>query len=406
MPLTKTLSETALARLILIIATVFIANIDIHLPALPRLVDYFQTTELMVQISVMTNAISSAVLGLFYGRWGDTYGRRPTLIAAFILFLIGNIGCIFSPTIEIFLASRFIQSLGGCGIGVITITLLTDIFDGKRGVKYFNLFTMLFPLMWIISPIISAQLMKYFNWQACFVALFCWASFGAYLAWQHIPETTNAEDRHAPYPMSELGRKLIRFLTNPAYILPVIGHSLPIGCFAAYMINSSFVFIETFGYTPVEFSLIQLIPVSTLLIGTQGYNILLKRMNVAQCLKIGLSGSALVAILALLCALELIPQTPAFVLTVASLMTLCQPLIVSPAAYLGISASDPKEKSLAVGLMALIRNSMLFCVVYPAGLAFTGTITPVFTIISFTCCVLLLIMARVLRHARLLQESA
>lgn len=401
----KSLPLKHLARVILLTATVFIASIDIHLPALPLLVDYFQTTELIIQITVMMNAISTAFLGLFYGRWGDIQGRRPTLLAAFAIFLAGNLGCILSPTVEIFIAARFIQSLGACGIGIITMTLLTDLFKGSDLAKYMSKFSALFPITWIISPIISAQLLKYFNWQAGFMALLLWASLACYLVWRLVPETIPEEERHAPYPLSTLGQKLRQMLTCGKYIFPVTAHSLPIACFGTYIINSPFIFIETYGYTPVEFSLIQVIPITATLIGTQVYSHIVLKVGIPACLKIGLSATFIFAGIALASVVGMIPQSAHSIIAAFSLFTFFMPFVVSSGAALGMQASL-KNKALGVGLMAMVRNVSMFIVAWLTGLAFDGTITPVFIALSLTCCVMISAMILTLRGGPSLSPQA
>ena len=67
----------------------------------------------------MGAALYGTVLGSVVGSWpADRFGRRPTLLAVGVLFLVSAIGCALAPSVEIFIIARFI---GGLGIGISTV---------------------------------------------------------------------------------------------------------------------------------------------------------------------------------------------------------------------------------------------------------------------------------------------
>ncbi|MGE5803645.1 MAG: MFS transporter [Gemmatimonadota bacterium] len=67
----------------------------------------------------MGAALYGTVLGSLIGSWpADRYGRRPTLLAVGVLFLVSALGCGLAPSVEIFILARFI---GGLGIGISTV---------------------------------------------------------------------------------------------------------------------------------------------------------------------------------------------------------------------------------------------------------------------------------------------
>ena len=67
----------------------------------------------------MGAALYGTVLGSLIGSWpADRLGRRPTLLAIGVLFLISAVGCGLAPNVEIFIAARLI---GGIGIGISTV---------------------------------------------------------------------------------------------------------------------------------------------------------------------------------------------------------------------------------------------------------------------------------------------
>src|SRR5881409_2158461 len=67
----------------------------------------------------MGAALYGTVLGSLAGSWpADRFGRRPTLLAIGVLFLVSAIGSALASNVTFFIASRFV---GGLGIGISTV---------------------------------------------------------------------------------------------------------------------------------------------------------------------------------------------------------------------------------------------------------------------------------------------
>lgn len=66
---------------------------DMYLPTLPAMSDFFHTTSSRVQLGLTTSMIGLAAGQLIFGPLSDKYGRRPPLLFAMVLFLISTVGC-------------------------------------------------------------------------------------------------------------------------------------------------------------------------------------------------------------------------------------------------------------------------------------------------------------------------
>ena len=67
----------------------------------------------------LASALYGTVLGALFGGWPtDRFGRKPTLLAVGLLFVISAVGCGFAWDVWSFIAFRFV---GGIGIGTATV---------------------------------------------------------------------------------------------------------------------------------------------------------------------------------------------------------------------------------------------------------------------------------------------
>jgi len=68
----------------------------------------------------MGAALYGTVVGSLFGGWPtDRFGRKPTLIAIGVLYVVSAFGCALAPGVWTFIVARV---LGGLGIGVSTVT--------------------------------------------------------------------------------------------------------------------------------------------------------------------------------------------------------------------------------------------------------------------------------------------
>lgn len=72
---------------------------DMYLPTLPSMTNYFHSSSSMVQLGLTAGMVGLAAGQLIFGPLSDRYGRRQSLIAAMILFLLSTLGCLFSQNI-------------------------------------------------------------------------------------------------------------------------------------------------------------------------------------------------------------------------------------------------------------------------------------------------------------------
>jgi DHA1 family bicyclomycin/chloramphenicol resistance-like MFS transporter len=83
--------------------------IDIYLPALPAIAADLHTTTSVMQMTLIAFFVSFGLCQIVYGPLSDVYGRKLPLYGGLTLFILGAIGCAFSPTVGWLTAFRLLQ---------------------------------------------------------------------------------------------------------------------------------------------------------------------------------------------------------------------------------------------------------------------------------------------------------
>ncbi|MFD4248186.1 sugar porter family MFS transporter [Amycolatopsis thermoflava] len=86
-------------------------------------------SEGLVTSSLLLGAALGAVLG---GRLSDRRGRRRTILALAVIFLVGTLGCTFAPDTTVMVISRFVLGLAVGGASVTVPTYLAEVSPAER----------------------------------------------------------------------------------------------------------------------------------------------------------------------------------------------------------------------------------------------------------------------------------
>ena len=373
--LTKFQYTTLYPACLIIAGVLMVASIDIYLPAAPFLRNHFKTSEWMIQLSMMQTPIVASFIGLLYGHWSDTKGRRSAMLSSLGLFSIGSFLCCFSWNIESFLAFRFFQAFGAGGISVISLSVLADMFSGAMYARYMATYSMGFPIMFAVAPVLGAHLLKWFGWQANFWFLGAVAAILWLIFIKKMPETNRGNVNAI-----EWGHifKNIKILTKSGHFMVfALCHGLPVAISAVYSANSSFVFIDKFNFTPTAYAYIQLIPVFLNLIGSITYRHQVLRWGITKCIRYSMYLNMVFLGLTLLGIEFEFLQLPFSIIVIMCILNLSLSSIIASSGTKAVEYA-PQHRGLAVAFLGLLRNGVVAVLVLVVGVFFNGTIVPVY----------------------------
>ena len=167
----KTNSKAFLVILLGVLSAFGPFVVDLYLPSLPQLAQFFDTTASMTQLTLTTAMIGLAVGQLLLGPMSDKFGRKMPLIISLLIYIISTILLIFSPNIETMIVLRPVQGLSSAGSVVISRAVATDLYRGREMTRFFGLLMTINGIAPIISPILGSLLLEYIGWKGVFFFL-------------------------------------------------------------------------------------------------------------------------------------------------------------------------------------------------------------------------------------------
>jgi DHA1 family bicyclomycin/chloramphenicol resistance-like MFS transporter len=230
--------------------------VDIYVPGLPAVSDYFGVAKSLSQLTITSYLIGLGLVQLLAGSISDSFGRkRPVFLAMMIfvmsLFAIPNVYTIYQL---IFL--RFIQ---GAALAMVVVPLravIADLYHGTELKKMMTYLTMSWSLGPIVAPGLGGLLQYYFGWKSIFYFLGFYSVFMFLLMFKFLFETS--QHFHGFSLMSTV-KRYQTMLIHKEYMRFLITGGLVFSVIALFSVVSPFFIQTVLQYSAKEFGYITLL---------------------------------------------------------------------------------------------------------------------------------------------------
>jgi MFS family permease len=101
-------------------------------PAFPKVVERFNIPPAYVGFLITFFTFPGIILAPFMGILADRFGRKKIITPSLFLFALTGTMCAFSNDYNMLLILRLFQGIGASALGSLNVTLIGDIYQGKR----------------------------------------------------------------------------------------------------------------------------------------------------------------------------------------------------------------------------------------------------------------------------------
>lgn len=275
--------------------------LDLYLPAIPAIADYFSVPVAMVQSSLSTYLFGFVIGQFIGGPLSDQRGRKPTAIIGLIIFSLASFAISQCESAQALILWRFVQAIGGGAVAVVPAAIVRDCYEGTDVAKTLAMVAFITMSAPLAAPLIGVALLDSWGWAALFLFLGVYALLALTLFTLRVPETGNNS------------RQPLRLLTAISAYKQVLTHRegrrfifIQAGAFSlmiSFITGSSFVYMNYFGASPKLYAILFGCNIAVMILANRSNAFLLRRFQPIQILKAGVTLQGISAIILVIMAL-------------------------------------------------------------------------------------------------------
>jgi DHA1 family bicyclomycin/chloramphenicol resistance-like MFS transporter len=332
-------------------------------------------------------------LGLFQPVQGvlcDRFGRRPVLLAGFLLFAVASMAAaVLAPSIAVLAMARFVQAMGVSVATVVTRAIVRDTYGSEDGAIALSFITAVMGVAPIVAPIAGGFVAAQWGWRAVF-----WLHAGIAFVLLAFMIVMLRESRPAATEGMTLGQLVAGsrvLLRNPVFLSFTFAYSsISAGSFAFITVGAT-LFDRLFGIAPAEFGTLWAGLALAYLGGAAASGTLGRRYNNRTIIARGLQLNLVAAGCMIAGALLWRPMLPVFLM--ALLLQMAANGLVSPLCLAGCVSERPDLAGVAAGLSSALAMLVSTVLAALSGILFDGRALSVATLVA-ACAIAAALAAR------------
>ncbi len=133
--------------------------------------------------------LTLAAFILLGGSLGDRFGRRRVFVIGTVWFALASLLCGIAPSIELLVAARALQGVGGALLTPGSLAMIAGLFEGEERGRAIGVWSGLSGLASAIGPFVGGWLIHAAGWRWVFLINLPIAAAVVFVAQRHVPES-------------------------------------------------------------------------------------------------------------------------------------------------------------------------------------------------------------------------
>ncbi|MBD1550442.1 multidrug effflux MFS transporter [Pseudomonas typographi] len=209
-------------------------------PALPYSAVELHATVAQTQMTISMYIIGLAVGQLIYGPLSDSLGRRPALIAGLVLYLLAGVTAAVTTSLQMLVAARLVQALGGCAGLALGRAIVRDTSDSQTVVSRLALLNLIMMVGPGLAPILGSVIAAALGWRAIFWVLAGLGLIALASTWVLLPETGQPTGRFSGKIMLTDYKRLF---SSTRFVGFAVGGGMATTSIYAFIAAAPFIFV-------------------------------------------------------------------------------------------------------------------------------------------------------------------
>ena len=261
--------------------------IDMYLPSMPTIARDFGVTEGDVQMTLNSYLIGFAAGQLVYGPMADALGRKPVILGGTLIFALASAGCAMSQDIGTFIGMRGLHGFAAAAASVVINALMRDMFTKDEFSRSMSFVVLVMTVAPLLAPIMGGMMMLWFSWHAIFWTIMIAALIAALLVLFFIRETLPKE-RRQPFRLRIMLGQVVTLFRQKRVLCYMVASGFSFAGMFSFLSAGSFVYIQLYGLTELEFGYCFALNIVFLFIMTTINSRYVRRFGALNMLRTGL----------------------------------------------------------------------------------------------------------------------
>ena len=261
--------------------------IDMYLPSMPTIARDFGVTEGDVQMTLNSYLIGFAAGQLVYGPMADALGRKPVILGGTLIFALASAGCAMSQDIGTFIGMRGLHGFAAAAASVVINALMRDMFTKDEFSRSMSFVVLVMTVAPLLAPIMGGMMMLWFSWHAIFWTIMIAALIAALLVLFFIRETLPKE-RRQPFRLRIMLGQFVTLFRQKRVLCYMVASGFSFAGMFSFLSAGSFVYIQLYGLTELEFGYCFALNIVFLFIMTTINSRYVRRFGALNMLRTGL----------------------------------------------------------------------------------------------------------------------
>ncbi len=246
----RPLSEGRLILLLGLLSAFGPFAIDMYLPAFSAIAKDLGTSTSAVGWTLAVYFVGISIGQIVIGPITDRAGRTKPLRVGLAIFCLGSLAAALATSIEMLVAARALQSLGGAACAVTSRAVVRDLYRGAEASRINSRLVLVMGIAPIVAPLAGGALLSLAGWRAIFFTLAGLGALTLVAVRSYLPETAPARASAARGSFVAWARGLL--FDRELMAFAVIAAASSAAMFA-YITAAPLVFIEHYHVAPGRF---------------------------------------------------------------------------------------------------------------------------------------------------------
>jgi MFS transporter, DHA1 family, multidrug resistance protein len=222
-------------------------SVNIYLPILPQLAAVFHTSSVAARLTITVFLLGFALTQLVWGPLSDRFGRKLVLIAGLAVGVIGAMLAGTANNIYVFVAARFLESLGLGVAPVLGRSMLTDALDRAHVAIAMAYVAIVVAVVPAVAPIVGGYIDLFLSWRGIFFFLALYGAALLSVCVLLLPETNR--NRSPGLRATEVISEMEEITGNLRYVGYLLAYGLAYGTLVGYYAAAPFIFVTDLGFS-------------------------------------------------------------------------------------------------------------------------------------------------------------